>query len=175
MRLLRRIGMGVFLVLAATVAVVLLRNPNSNSTPGVPKATLTGGTSVAAASATAPAGAPAEAGMMAYIDPETGDLTTGPAPAGESELDAETANAIRHDDAGLKVVTRADGSKVMNLQGRYQHVSILRIDDNGNTSTVCTDNETAAEHNLHAPVATPHAPAANANAPAPASNAPEVK
>jgi hypothetical protein len=138
MRLHRQIGMGALLVLIAAAAVLLLRNASSGPDQG--------------------AAAPAEAGMMAYIDPETGDLTTGPVSAGELELDTETHNALRRDDSGLDVVTRADGSKVMNLQGRYQHVSVIHIDANG-VKTVCTDNEKSAEHNLN------HAPAANPNAP----------
>ena len=141
--------MGALLVLIAAAAVLLLRNPSSGPDRGAAD-------SVAASAATV--SVPAEAGMMAYVDPETGDLTTGPAPAGGLELDADTHNALRRDDSGLEVVTRADGSKVMNLQGRYQHVSVIHIDANG-VKTVCTDNETSAEHNLN------HAPAANPNAP----------
>src|SRR4029453_18514001 len=109
MRLHRPIAICALLVLIAAAAMVLPRNPSSTSKPG--------------SASTPPQPAPAEAGMMAYIDPETGDLTTGPAPASELELDADTQNALRHDDLGLEVKTRADGSKVMNLQGRYQHVS----------------------------------------------------
>lgn len=136
--------MGALLVLIAAAAMLLLRNPSSE--PG------------AVAVDSSPA---REAGMMAYIDPETGDLTTGPAPASEFELDADTQNALRHDDSGLEVKTRVDGSKVMNLQGRYQHVSVIHIDANG-VKTICTDNEKSAEHNLN-------------QAPASMSNAPEVK
>jgi hypothetical protein len=101
--------------------------------------------------------APAEAGMMAYIDPETGELTTGPRPAGVSvELDPDLQNALRRDDQGLEVVKHADGTWSMDLQGRYQHVSMVRIDENGNM-TVCTDNAPAVEHNLsNKPVSAPN-------------------
>ena len=102
--------------------------------------------------------APAEAGMMAYIDPETGELTTGPRPAGVSvELDPDLENALRRDDQGLEVVKHADGTWSMDLQGRYQHVSMVRIDENGKM-TVCTDNAQAVEHNLsNQPVSAPNA------------------
>ena len=143
--------MGALLVLIAAAAV-LLRNPSSGPDRGTTDSV------AASAAAVSIAPAPTEAGMMAYIDPETGDLTTGPAPAGELALDADTQNALRRDDSGLEVVTRADGSKVMNLQGRYQHVSVIHIDANG-VKTVCTDNETSAEHNLnHAPPSNPNTP-----------------
>jgi len=150
MRLHRRIGLGALLVFVAAAAIALLRHPSSELASAV--------TTGAATHAEPARSAPTEVGMMAYIDPETGDLTTGPAPAGQLDLDPELQNALRHDDAGLQVETRADGTKVLNLQGRYQHASIIHIDENG-TKTVCTDNVTSAEHNLnHAPVSTPNAP-----------------
>jgi len=164
MRLHRPIAICALLVLIAAAAMVLPRNPSSKSKPGTDSGPASAATHVAASDAaktvtasTPPQPAPAEAGMMAYIDPETGDLTTGPAPTSELELDLDTQNALRHDDLGLEVKTRADGSKVMNLQGRYQHVSVIHIDANG-VKTVCTDNEKAAEHNLNHAPATPSAP-----------------
>jgi hypothetical protein len=67
-------------------------------------------------------------------------------------------NALRRDDQGLEVVKHADGTWSMDLQGRYQHVSMVRIDENG-ALTVCTDNAKAVERNLnHQPVSTPNAP-----------------
>ncbi len=145
MRLHRRIGLGALLVFVAAAAIALLRHPSSESAR-------------MATDAEPAHSAPTEAGMMAYIDPETGDLTTGPAPAGQLDIDPELQNALRNDDTGLQVETRADGTKVLNLQGRYQHASIIHIDENG-AKTVCTDNATSAEHSLnHAPVATQNAP-----------------
>jgi hypothetical protein len=131
--------MATLLLLIAAATTALLRNPGSETLVTAPPA-------------------PAEAGMMAYIDPETGELTTGPAPANALTLDAELQNALRRDDAGLDVVTRADGTKVLNLQGRYQHASVIHIGENGAT-TVCTDNAAAVAHELT------HPPVANANAP----------
>ena len=145
MRLHRRIGLGALLVFVAAAAMVLLRHPSFESARAV------------TTDAEPAHSAPTDVGMMAYIDPETGDLTTGPAPAGQLDIDPELQNALRHDDAGLQVETRADGTKVLNLQGRYQHVSIIHIDEHG-VKTVCTDNAASAAHNLnHTPV-TPNAP-----------------
>jgi hypothetical protein len=83
--------------------------------------------------------APGNAALRAYLDPETGEIAVGVAPAGEAELDAETQNALRRDDAGLVQVHHADGSVSMDLQGRYQNVSIAHKNPDG-TVTVCTDN-----------------------------------
>ncbi len=87
--------------------------------------------------------APGTAGMKAYLDPETGELTIGPSPSSEVELDAETQNALRRDDEGLKVVRHDDGSSSMDLQGRFQSVSIIRIDENGKAVICATDVENA--------------------------------
>lgn len=96
------------------------------------------------------------AGLRVYLDPETGDLQTGPAAAAEIELDAETQNAVRRDTEGLRMVRHANGAVSMDLQGRYQSVSVIRIDENG-VASICADNETSVEHALkdHAKAATP--------------------
>jgi hypothetical protein len=94
--------------------------------------------------------------MRAYIDPETGELSVGgPVPAGEVELDADTQNALRHDHEGLEVVRHADGSESMDLQGRYQSVSIIRIDENGK-KTICAGDAHQAHRALDTstPIAT---------------------
>ena len=97
------------------------------------------------------------AGMMAYVDPETGELTTGIAPAGAFELDADTQNALRRDTEGLEVVKHPDGSESIDLQGRFQSVSVVRIDENGK-AIVCTDNANGVERVMTAKTATPTTP-----------------
>lgn len=89
--------------------------------------------------------APGSAGMKAYLDPETGELTVGVAPAGDIDLDADTQNALRRDDEGLSVVRSADGTLSMDLQGRFQNVSVARIDENGKV-TICTENVSTVEN-----------------------------
>jgi hypothetical protein len=96
--------------------------------------------------------------MRAYLDPETGRLAVGAMPAaGEFELDAELQNALRYDDEGLQSVKHADGSVSINLQGRYQSVSVVTLDENGKFS-FCTDKladvESAMNHEVSHP-ATP--------------------
>lgn len=140
---LQRVGVTAVLVLSAAAAMVALSsNPSTESNAAITADNASG-----------------QAGMMAYIDPETGELTTGPRPAGVAiELDPDMQNALRRDDQGLEVVKHADGTWSMDLQGRYQHVSMVRIDENG-ALTVCTDNAKTVEHNLnHQPVSAPNAP-----------------
>ncbi len=91
--------------------------------------------------------APGSAALRAYLDPETGELAVGVAPAAELELDPDTENALRRDDEGLVQVRHADGSVSMDLQGRYQSVSIARVNAGG-TITVCTESAEGAKHAL---------------------------
>ena len=85
--------------------------------------------------------------MMAYVDPETGSISMAPVPNNELEFDADTQNALRRDTEGLEIIRHADGSESIDLQGRFQNVSTVRIDENGK-AVVCTDNVVAAEKAL---------------------------
>jgi hypothetical protein len=119
-----RVGVTALLVLSAATLVFL--SPNSST--DTPAVAVDSGTE-----------APGTAGMRAYLDPETGELAMGVAPATEMELDADTQNALRRDTEGLEVVRHADGSESIDLQGRFQSISVVRIDENGK-AVVCTDN-----------------------------------
>jgi hypothetical protein len=100
---------------------------------------------------------PGTAGMKAYLDPETGELVVGVSPLGDIELDADTENALRRDDEGLKIGHHADGSISVNLEGRYQSVSVVRIDENGK-AVICSDNAAGVEKVLSGNVSHPAAP-----------------
>lgn len=100
-----------------------------------------------ATTAAAAENAPGTASLRAFIDPETGELAMGMVPAGEEALDADTQNALRRDTEGLEQVRHADGSVSMDLQGRFQNVSIARKNPDG-TFTVCADNAEAVQHAL---------------------------
>jgi len=87
------------------------------------------------------------AGLRVYLDPETGDLQAGPAAVADIELDADTQNAVRRDTEGLEMVRHANGAISMNLQGRYESVAMVRIDENG-VATLCDDDGTRIENAL---------------------------
>jgi len=96
---------------------------------------------------------PGTASLRAYLDPETGALAVGVVP-GTSDLDPDTQNAVRRDDIGLSSVRHANGSVSMNLDGRFQSVSVIHIDENGNT-VVCSDNAAEVERTLSEDVSRP--------------------
>jgi len=127
----KRLGVAILLVLSAATLIVL--SPSSSTD------TNTSGSS-AVSSGTA--------GMMAYLDPETGDVAMGRTPPNSViELDPDTENALRRDTEGLEVVRHADGSESIDLQGRFQSVSTVRIDENGK-AIVCSDNVEGVKTNL---------------------------
>jgi len=86
--------------------------------------------------------APGEAALRATINPETGrvDISTvrSNAPA-NAALDAGTLEALRRDTEGLKQTFHPDGAVSVNLQGRFQSVSVARIGDDGKV-VICTED-----------------------------------
>jgi len=95
------------------------------------------------------AGTPGTAAMRATISPE-GVLSVA---SGRFDLplDPATAQAVRRDDTGLVPVHHPDGSVSIDLQGRFQSVSIARIGDDGPIVS-CADGD-HAEHLLNCPAA----------------------
>jgi len=87
----------------------------------------------------APATAPGTASLRAYLNPETGEIEAGPVVGAEVELDPDTQNALRRDTEGLVEVHHADGSVSIDVQGRFQNVSLARVNSDG-TVTICSDN-----------------------------------
>lgn len=82
--------------------------------------------------------APGEAALRATISPETGRLEMGVVRAGIA-LDAATRESLRRDTEGLKRIVLPDGTVFVHLQGRYQSVSVVSIDENGKRS-ICSEN-----------------------------------
>jgi len=101
--------------------------------------------------------APGSGALRAYLDPETGGVTIGARTADNEELDANTQNALRRDTEGLVEVHHPDGSVSMDLQGRFQSVSMVHKDANG-TVVTCVDDDGKAQQVIDGKVAPPNAP-----------------
>lgn len=75
-----------------------------------------------------------QSGLRAFIDPETGVLG---APSTQ-QLEALEAQAeINESFEGLEKVTQADGSVMVDLQGRFQEFYMVKLDAKGRRTTVC--------------------------------------
>jgi hypothetical protein len=102
--------------------------------------------------------APGGDALRVYLDPETGELTSGTTdPNAVIELEPELQNALRYDDEGLQYKSHANGSVSVDLEGRYQSASVVHKDENGQF-TFCTDNPADVERAMNTPVSNPAVP-----------------
>lgn len=86
------------------------------------------------AAAPAPAMPAGTAGMLVGIDPETGKL--GP-PSRDFRAKLSLSPALDRSMAGLTVVTRPDGSKHLDLQGRFQEYMVIHLTSDGRKEQTC--------------------------------------
>lgn len=102
-------------------------------------------------------------GMRAYVDPETGALSSTPVTA-EQQQAAETPDpSFRQDDAGVAVIRMPDGSKMAHLNGRFEVAMVATVAADGSIQTECNDVEGhASGTHSHAAPAAPAAPEAPA-------------
>ena len=141
MRMNRRVGVTALLLIVGVATAIVLAPGDSTESSAM---------AVSSNDVTAP-------GMRAYLDPETGEVTSKIDPDAAIELDAGTQNALRYDDEGLETVHHANGAVSINLDGRYQSASVVRMDENGKF-TFCTDNVADIERAANEPVSHPATP-----------------
>jgi hypothetical protein len=83
---------------------------------------------------------PAQAsGLRAFIDPETGQLVSQPVTQAQKNAVEAVDPAFRQDDEGLQIVYFADGSSMMDLQGRFQLATVVETKPDGSLRTYCSD------------------------------------
>jgi hypothetical protein len=91
-----------------------------------------------AAQAPAEAAAPvAAAGLIAYIDPKTGGITSTPTAEQRAEMRAALAALVNDSDEGLVEVTLPDGSVMLDLQGRFQEALAVLVAPDGTRRYEC--------------------------------------
>jgi hypothetical protein len=78
------------------------------------------------------------AGMLVGIDPETGRPGR-PSKAFRDKLAALRAPGLDRSSDGLTVVTRPDGSKHVDLQGRFQEYMVVRLTPDGRKVEDCVE------------------------------------
>ena len=91
-------------------------------------------------SATPGLSTPSEVGnssLRAFIDPETGALSSQPAPRPSGKT---LMPALSRSNEGLTPITLPDGTVMVNLQGRFQNAGLARIDAKGVLHTICTED-----------------------------------
>lgn len=87
--------------------------------------------------------------QKAYIDPDTGELTT-PPPGEKDELQqlqrTEKEGSLEFSGEGLEVEVHPDGSESVDLQGRFQFYLRGTIDDTGKVSVGHHPKEVKESH-----------------------------
>lgn len=82
---------------------------------------------------------PAAAGWRVYLDPQTGEITQDPTPRQAAAFAAAAPEdaSLARSDAGLVMEIRADGTKVVNLQGRFQSTATVHRVGGGAFALAC--------------------------------------
>lgn len=97
----------------------------------------------AGAGADPPVAAPAAAGMVIALDPETGEYGM-PTPEEMRALSLDRLEQLNRSQEGLVEVHHPDGSVSIDLQGRFQEYAFVRIGPDGRKSIGCVEAPAAA-------------------------------
>lgn len=113
-------------------------------------------TLIETSSAVQPDGLPVgAAAMRVAIDPETGALVIAPISA-DKALSPTVANMLSRSSEGLVEVHHPDGHVSVDLQGRFQSVSLARLNAAGEVEATCVENAEQGENFLENGLAPRH-------------------
>lgn len=137
-------------MMAVSALPVAATSPDEKGEPGrqVPEAASTKSADFSAA---------AQERMKVIVDPETGEIISVSIRQQTGTLSAPLAKALTRSTDGLRVFELANGGKGVYLDGRFQHVLMVRVKPDGSLETVCTNHPDEAEDFLHGKAAGPHA------------------
>ena len=83
------------------------------------------------------------AGQDVEVDGQTGQIKA-LTPEEAQRLAAGLKQMINQSTEGLEQVHHADGSVSMDLEGRFQNVSVAKVNEDGSITQSCVDNPEAA-------------------------------
>lgn len=84
------------------------------------------------------------AGMVVGIDPETGRVGMPSREFKDAMRDDPRGPAMSRSMEGLRVIQRPDGSMMVDLQGRFQEYSVVRITPDGRKEQTCVQGSDVA-------------------------------
>jgi len=126
---------GIVLVFAVSAITVISRQRTGNKQPAV----------AVAQSRTSPGNfvTVKVAGRDIQVDPQTGQIK--PLTPEEAQRLAEGLKGmLNRSTEGLTPEQQADGSISMDLKGRFQNVTVARVNEDGSVTQSCVDNREAA-------------------------------
>jgi hypothetical protein len=103
------------------------------------------------------------AGQSVAVDRQTGKLRP-PTPDEARQLSAALKNYLNRSDQGLVVATHPNGVQSVDLQGRFQSVSLAKINADGSASEKCVTSMGEAQDFFISSPAKEKSPAAPAGA-----------
>lgn len=84
------------------------------------------------------------AGQSVAIDRQTGKLRP-PTPEEARKLAEGLKNFLSRSDQGLTIVTHPNGAQSVDLQGRFQSVTLAKVNPDGSTSEKCVTSMSEAQ------------------------------
>jgi hypothetical protein len=87
------------------------------------------------------------AGQTVAVDPQTGKLRP-PTPDEARQLGMALRNYLNRSSQGLTVKTHPNGAQSVDLQGRFQSVSLAKVNPDGSASEKCVTSMQEAEEFL---------------------------
>ena len=82
-------------------------------------------------------------GQDVHVDGETGQIRA-LTPDEKEKLAAGLKDLINNSTEGLNTVHHADGSMSVDVEGRFQNVTVARVNTDGSVAQSCVDNPKAA-------------------------------
>ncbi len=83
--------------------------------------------------------------VTTVVDPETGEIVATLTRQKAESLSAPLAKALNRSTDGLHLFELANGGRGMYLDGRFQHVLMVRVKADGSLETVCVNHAHEAE------------------------------
>jgi hypothetical protein len=94
----------------------------------------------------------AQSGMRVWIDPETGAIRQPTEAERKAVAERFSVDALLNKSSeGLLVITKPDGAKFIDLQGRFMHTLVVTITEDGTMLTRCFDHDHSSEATVSAP------------------------
>lgn len=90
----------------------------------------------------------AESASRVYIDPKTRKLGGPPPGTKPPGLSIAEQNKLSRADTGLKKRLLPNGTSLVNLQGRFQNMSVVTMTPDGKTHMTCSHSVDDVEHAL---------------------------
>ncbi len=142
---LRRIAPRLGLSAAAAALALIVPLAAAGETPQAGTADPSESTGTPAAGPEDKRSAPAAAGLVVFVDPQTGEITSEPSRAQIEALSSALKSSLSRTDEGLEPFDLAGGGRGVYLGGRFHAATVVRQGPGGTVTLECVDHPAAAD------------------------------